>query len=243
MPRRARFRIAGYPQLVRQRGHNDKAIFVARDDYKTYLAILRDCAREEDSACDVHAYALLPDSATLLCTPKQPDSVWRLMQSIGRRYVQYFNSAHGRSGTLWNSRYHAALIEPGGPTIGCYRHVDTLPVAAGMARSATEYAWSSARAHVGHDQERLIVHHEYFVSIGGGLLGSQRRYAALLEQPASQPNAREIESVLSGGLAYGGEAFKDRLERQLGRSVRPGRPGRPPRRAPAAETSQCQRAA
>ncbi|MDO9104917.1 MAG: hypothetical protein Q7U57_08140 [Methylovulum sp.] len=36
----------------------------------------------------------------LLCTPQQDGAVSLLMQSVGRRYVQYFNYQYRRSGTL-----------------------------------------------------------------------------------------------------------------------------------------------
>jgi putative transposase len=35
----------------------------------------------------------------------------KLLQSVGRRYVQYFNFTYKRSGTLWEGRYRAAVID------------------------------------------------------------------------------------------------------------------------------------
>jgi putative transposase len=31
-----------------------------------------------------------------------------MMQSLGRKYVQYFNFTYGRTGTLWEGRYYQA---------------------------------------------------------------------------------------------------------------------------------------
>ena len=36
----------------------------------------------------------------LLAEPETPDSLPRMLQSLGRRYVRYVNQAHGRTGTL-----------------------------------------------------------------------------------------------------------------------------------------------
>ena len=38
----------------------------------------------------------------LLLTPKKAEAVPRLIMSLGRRYVQYFNRTRGRTGTLWD---------------------------------------------------------------------------------------------------------------------------------------------
>ena len=44
----------------------------------------------------VHGWVYMTNHVHLLLTPKQDDLVSRLMQSLGRRYVGYFNYAHAR---------------------------------------------------------------------------------------------------------------------------------------------------
>lgn len=46
-----------------------------------------------------------------LVTPARKDALPRFMQHIGRRYVQYFNFRYRRSGTLWEGRYKASLVD------------------------------------------------------------------------------------------------------------------------------------
>ena len=48
--------------------------------------------------CDVHAYVLMTNHVHLLVTPVKPDAVSRMMQSIGRRFVQYMNFTSEASG-------------------------------------------------------------------------------------------------------------------------------------------------
>jgi hypothetical protein len=36
----------------------------------------------------------------LLASPREPDSIPRTLQSLGRRYVRYVNAAYRRTGTL-----------------------------------------------------------------------------------------------------------------------------------------------
>ncbi len=45
------------------------------------------CERFE---CDVHAYVLMTNHVHLLMTPQREDGISKVMQSLGRKYVQYF---------------------------------------------------------------------------------------------------------------------------------------------------------
>jgi len=57
---------------------------------------------------------LCPDdsSCSFLMTPNLEDSISKVMQSLGRRYVQNYNDTYSRTGTLWEGRYKATLIDP-----------------------------------------------------------------------------------------------------------------------------------
>ena len=105
MPRRTRLTAAGLPHLIEHRGHNGSAVFNTTADRRTFLDAVVEAAF--DARCAVHGYALLVDRLLLLCTPEDADGVPRLMQDAGRRYVRYFNTAHGRSGALWDGRYRS----------------------------------------------------------------------------------------------------------------------------------------
>ena len=50
--------------------------------------------------CDIHAYVLMTNHVHLLVTPRQDNSIGKMMQMLGRYYVQYFNAIHERTGTL-----------------------------------------------------------------------------------------------------------------------------------------------
>lgn len=43
----------------------------------------------------------------LLASPEREISLPKTLQSVGRRYVRYFNHVYGRTGTLWEGRYKA----------------------------------------------------------------------------------------------------------------------------------------
>ncbi len=62
---------------------------------------------------------------------------------LGRYYVLYVNHRYGRSGTLWDGRYKASLIQEEDYLLACYRYIELNPVRAGMVDGPGAYRWSS----------------------------------------------------------------------------------------------------
>ncbi len=89
MPRRPRILLADYPLHIVQRGINREPCFFADEDYQCYLHWLEQAAR--DCRCAIHAYVLMTNQVHLLLTPATSGAPARLMQSLGRRYIQYAN--------------------------------------------------------------------------------------------------------------------------------------------------------
>jgi len=68
----------------------------------------------------------------LLVSPETAESLPKTMQSLGRRYVQYFNYRYKRTGTLWEGRYRATVIDAEAYQFECMRYIELNPVRAGM---------------------------------------------------------------------------------------------------------------
>jgi putative transposase len=99
------------PLHLIQRGNNRSPIFVAEPDYRFYPQCLYEAAKRHE--CDIHAYVLMTKHVHLLVTPQRCDSLAKTLQSIGRRYVQYFNSLY----------YRATLIDNEHYLLRCYRYI------------------------------------------------------------------------------------------------------------------------
>ena len=95
----------------------------------------------------------------LLLTPHQPDSIPKTLQSLVRRYVQYFNFHRRRTGTLWEGRYRATLIDSAGYLLTCSRYIELNPVWARMVGHARLYPRSSYRWHAEGKTDALITDH------------------------------------------------------------------------------------
>ncbi len=71
------------------------------------------------------------------------------MQSVGRHYVRYINDPYRRSGTLWEERYKASLVNCERYVLTCYRSIELNPVRARMVLDPADYCWSSYRRNAG----------------------------------------------------------------------------------------------
>ena len=75
----------------------------------------------------------------LRVTPRKPLATAKLIQSIGRHYVRYVNDHYRRSGTLWEGRYKASLVDRERYVLTCYRYMELNPVRAGMVLDPADY--------------------------------------------------------------------------------------------------------
>ena len=122
MARRPRFSFPGLPQHVIQRGNNRQAAFYTEEDRRFYLECLGDAARKY--GCLVHAYVLMTNHVHLLATPLETSALSRTMQHLGRRYVRYVNDTYRRSGTLWEDRFKASLVDTELYFLRCCCYID-----------------------------------------------------------------------------------------------------------------------
>ena len=229
MARRRRYEIGGLPQHVVQRGNNRQACFVREKDYQFYRECLRDASA--DHACQVHAYVLMTNHVHILVTPCTPMGISHMMQSIGRKYVKYFNSNYQRTGTLFEGRYKASLIESDRYFLACSRYIEENPVRAGMVSSPSEYRWSSYHHHMAEHDDYLIKDHPTYLALGDNPWTRAQVYKKLFDEIVDEQTLHCIRSSIQKDMVLGGENFLKEMEKILNMRVRPGERGRPRRDA------------
>ena len=99
----------GIAQHVIQRGNNRQLCFGCDEDTVFYVHWLKEYAKQFN--VQVHAWVLMTNHVHLLATPMEKDGLSKLMQFLGRRYVQYFNRSYRRTGTLWEGRFKSCLVQ------------------------------------------------------------------------------------------------------------------------------------
>jgi putative transposase len=224
LARLPRYDAPGLPQHVIQRGNNRSAVFVTESDRRFYLDCLQ--AACERHGCRVHAYVLMTNHVHLLITPASAAGISRAMQAVGRRYVRWFNDAHGRSGTLWEGRFRATLVETEPYLFACYRYVELNPVRAGLAADPRDYSWSSYRANALGARDPLVTPHERYEALGGDARARQVAYRALFGDALPDSTVGAIRDATNGGWPLGTKQFRDELATRLDRRTQPIQAGR-----------------
>jgi putative transposase len=218
----------GQPQHVIQRGNNRTAIFATSNDY----LVFRECLLSATIrfGCAIHAYVLMTNHVHLLMTPRDAQGISRALQSLGRRYVRYFNDRYQRTGTLWEGRYRATVIETDKYLFTCCRYIEENPVRAGIVTHASRYAWSSHMSNAQGVADPLITPHERYLALGMSPAARQTSYRALFVPRIDPSTLEEIRESTNHGWALGGERFQRAVNR-AGRRAVP-LPGGRPRKAP-----------
>ena len=227
MARKPRFNLIEIPLHVVQRGNNRQPTFFADEDYRFYLDCLGEAAIKY--RCALHAYVLMTNHVHLLVTPGIPEGLSRMMQSVGRRYVQYVNYSYKRSGTLWEGRYKASLVQTERYLLTCSRYIELNPVRAGMVERPEDYKWTSYRAHAHGAADGLIQDHEEYLALGPTPEARHEAYRALFRAHLDPASLAELRTMLNQELVTGSDRFKEEVEAMLSRRVRPGKRGRPKR--------------
>lgn len=225
MPRRPRINLADIPQHVVQRGINREPCFFAEEDYHCYLHWLHKSAG--DCHCAIHAYVLMTNHVHLLVTAEKPDGIAKLMQAIGRRYVQYINRSYHRTGSLWEGRFKSSVVQAEDYLLTCMRYIELNPVRAKMANDPAHYRWSSYRHNgLGQTDERITPHPLY---LGLGRTESDRldAYRALFRSELDEEALADIRLALSQGQPLGSERFGEIMCAAVGMRRAQRKPGRP----------------
>ncbi len=205
-----RFDLPGVPQHVVQRGNNRLPCFLDDQDRRSYLG----CLDEALSATGIalHAYVLMDNHAHLLLTPAEPGATARLMQRIGRRYVAWFNARHGRTGTLWEGRYKACLVDSEDYLLRCSRYIDLNPVRAGLVPHPAAFGWSSCAGLCGLVGDPLLSPHSSQRALDAPGAAHGSGYAAWLAQGIPDAELGDIRTHLVQQRAWGGEGFRRMVE-------------------------------
>jgi putative transposase len=219
MARRHRLYLPSTPQHVVKRGNNRAPCFRSADDHRHFLRWLTEAAIRCE--CLVHSYVLMTNHVHLLVTGSAAESIPSMMQSLGTRFARYVNWRYGRSGTLWEGRYHASLIDTETYLLRCMRYIEANPVRASMVDSPGAYPWSSFRCNALGVPDELITPHAVYQGLGDRRETRLSAYTRLFEQPLSADELACIRDATQGGLPAGSDAFRQDVASRLGIEVMP----------------------
>ncbi len=215
MTRPLRIEFPGAIYHVTSRGDRREAIYRDDADRRAHLDVL--AAAMDRFNAQLLAYCLMGNHYHLVLHTRQ-GNLSRLMRHANGVYTQQFNRRHGLVGHLFQGRYKAILVDRDAYLLALCRYVERNPVAARLVAQASQWPWSSCRAHLGLDPTPLWLDSD---GLHGYLLGSAvtnqrdraracRSYATLVAQ-ADDGDATFWQSALRGQMYLGDEAFAQRM--------------------------------
>lgn len=228
MPRKPRFFLPNIPVHIVQRGHSRGPVFFESQDYATYAHWLKEGSKKYDIA--VHAFVLMTNHIHLLITQTKAKNVSLFMQFIGRNYVPYINYKYGKSGSIWEGRYKASIVQEETYFLAVMRYIELNPVRANMVDLPGHYRWSSYCHNAGDREIRFIRPHPVYLDLGKT---ERERYSAYQNLFEGHLNAEEMKRIHESwltGTPLGNDLFRDEVERQLQCKVGIARRGRPTKR-------------
>jgi len=217
MPRISRAIAVGYPHHITQRGNYRQTVFSEADDYARYLELLALYSRRHN--LDIWAYCLMPNHVHIVGVPGAEDSLASVFRTVHMMYSQHFNHKANAVGHLWQGRYYSCALDER-HVYAAVRYVELNPVRAGLAFSALEYPWSSAKSHL--------------TGVADGVLSglcfldeTVRDWKEYLQEPPDAEAQTGLFKATRTGRPCGDKEFVAQLEDRLGRRFVPLPCGRP----------------
>ena len=227
MPRRPRLTLPGIPLHVTQRGVNRAAIFIDDQDRHHYRRLLRDTCVKQSVA--LHAFVLMDHHVHLLLTPPSSEALAAAMRISGQSYVQYFNTRHGRSGTLWQGRFKSCLVDSDRYLLTVIRYIELNPVRAAMVAEPEDHRWSSVHTHLGKACDPIITPHPLYLALGKTPDERAAAYSQWLRQGMPDEELAAIRRYTAQERALGLPGFQEMVARSLNRPTSLTPRGRPKR--------------
>jgi putative transposase len=149
------------------------------------------------------------------------------MQAVGRRYVGSFNARYRRTGTLWEGRFKAALVDTDRYLLTCYRYIELNPIRAHMTDDPADYPWSSYHHNALGQPTPLITPHEQYTLLATTHAARQAAYRALVHEHVEEKHLNDLRQHTQQQRAWGSERFQQQIEALTQRSVSVRPRGRP----------------
>ena len=215
MARLARVVVPYYPHHITQRGNRRQQVFFCDDDYVAYIRLMAEA--KINAQVDVWAYCLMPNHVHLVVTPETVTGLREFFGEAHRRYTRRINFREGWLGYLWQGRFQSFVMDEQ-YLLAAVRYVEMNPVRAGLTRTASEWRWSSASAHLAGINDELVT--------VAPMLDRISNWVDYLQEKGSLESLQDLRSHSTTGRPLGDDLFLDVLEASLGRKLRKLRPGR-----------------
>jgi putative transposase len=166
----------------------------------------------------------------LIAPSENVTGVSSFMRMLAGRQTRYVNKQEARTGTLWEGRFKASLIDTDTYLLACYRYIDLNPVRGAMVGAPEDYHWSSYRSLAGLEKSELLDISDIYRTLGKDRTSRGIAYQRYVASGINHEELKTIRTALRRNQITGNQAFKKTIERRTGRrlfSRGRGRPSKP----------------
>ncbi len=110
------------------------------------------------------------------------------MQSLGRKYVGYFNKKYNRVGTIFEGRYKSSLVEDGKYLFDVMRYIEKLV--------SKEHLFSSIHKNLYGKKDEIVSYHELYKKLGFTDEQRMQKYGEFFNSKVDDDNESFIKICL-----------------------------------------------
>ncbi len=136
------------------RGNQKQEIFRSREDYLTYLALLR--RFKQKYKFRIYAWCLMPNHVHILGEIENYLALSKFMHDLNRTYTSYFNNNHKKVGHLWQGRFKSMIITKNRYLIDCINYIELNPLRSNLVKQISEYSWTSYNARALGKNDKIL---------------------------------------------------------------------------------------
>jgi len=162
----------------------------------------------------------MPNHVHLIMVPGHEDGLRAALGKTHRRYTRHVNARNGWRGHLWQERFHSFLMDEQ-HLLASVRYVELNPVVAGLCKSPWDWPFSSARAHLEGQNDKLVKVNPMLERISD--------WRSYLAGSSNADDAEKIRQHTRTGRPLGSVEFVHKLEALTGESLAPRGPGPKPK--------------
>ena len=145
------------PRLITANTHQRQRIFRSADACQCLIDEIYRARTETD--CKLLAFVIMPDHLHLVLASVGQGSS-RFMHLVKGRFARRYNEMRGGTGSVWQSRFHEAVLMSGQAFSRAIEYVEQNPVVARLVKQPEEYRWSTASGAFETDLAKYFGHEE-----------------------------------------------------------------------------------
>ena len=187
--------------------------FFRDEDYQEYISLMAQWCKK--CSVEIWAYCLMPNHVHLIAVPESEDALRRGIGEAHRRYSRMINFRENWRGHLWQGRFASFPMDEN-YLLAAALYVEMNPVRANLVPDAASWPWSSAQAHLAKKDDGLVT-----VAPLLEMVGDWKIFLA----GAEEERLNDIRRHERTGRPLGADLFVERLESDLGRTLKREKPG------------------